>query len=548
MLTYTPPHEQDLPPSTEKPWLLLLLCLAWLLPGLLGREPLKPDEIIVSDIVRHLLDGGSWSLPQMAGEPWLERAPLFYWVAAGFAYLGQWLGLSLHEGARLATGGWMALALWGVGLAAREQIGRRHGRSAVLILIGCVGLLMPGHSLSGDVAVLAGWGWGIYALALAPRLPFPAGVLLGVAMAVCGLAGSLAEAALLLVLALGLPLFRHWRFQRYALTLTIAMAIALPLIASWPLTLRQVAPAAFAIWFDVYSLGFFGGFAQLRALHPFGYYLSLLPWFAWPSWFLAGATLWMQRDRLHQPRFQLPLLAGGLTLLCLLLSDSGRAGYALLLLPPLALIGAVGLDVLRRGAASFINWFGVLTFGFLALYIWVIWSAMHLGSPARLSERIRELAPSFEASLSIPALVLAVLMTAAWLWAVSRSRTMGRQAVTNWAAGITLCWGLATAFASGWVDARTSYRDFAASLAGQLPKHECVSSENLQSNQRAALHYYLGLNTSRREVHPDSDCRWLLRQGGRETLSAPPGWQEVWQGARPGDRNERYYLYRKAAV
>ncbi|HEY9102911.1 hypothetical protein [Chitinimonas sp.] len=545
MLTYTPPHEQDLPPATEKPWALLLLCLAWLLPGLLWRQPLKPDETIVADIVRQLLDGGSLALPRVAGEPWLERAPLFYWVAAGFAWLGQWLGLAIHDGARLASGAFMALALWGTGLSGRELIGRRHGRSAVLILIGCAGLLLTGHFLNGDLVVLAGWCWGIYALALAPRLQLKAAPLLGAAMAVCGLGGSLAEPALLFALALLLAPFPVWRFPRYSLILIIALAISLPLIAAWPLALRKIAPAAYQLWYDAYALGFFGGFNQLQALHPFGFYLQLLPWFAWPAWFLAGATLWMQRERLMQPRFQLPLLAGVLTLTCMVLSNSGRAGYALLLLPPLALIGAVGLDVLRRGASAFVNWFGVMTFGILALALWTCWFAMQFGVPSRLNIRIHELAPSFTYHFSLGALLLAVGFTAAWLWAVSRRRPMGRQAVTNWAAGITLCWGLAIAIASGWVDARTSYRDFASAIAPALPKQGCIASENLHPSQRAVLHYYLGVLTERRELNPNSQCNWLLRQGGDETLSAPDGWVETWRGGRPGDRNERYYLYRR---
>ncbi|QDQ25752.1 hypothetical protein FNU76_04975 [Chitinimonas arctica] len=548
MLTYTPPHEQDLPPATEKPWLLLLLCLVWLLPGLLGREPLKPDETLVADIVRNLLDGGKWALPTVAGEAWLERGPLFYWVAAGCAWLGDTVGLPLHEGARLATGLFMALALWGTGLSARELIGRRHGRSAVLILIGSAGLLLPGHSLNGDVAVLAAWCWGIYALALAPRRPMQAAPLLGATMAVCGLAGSLAEPLLLLALALALTLFPAWRFRRYSLVLLIALSIALPLITAWPLALQQASDSAFGIWWDNYSLGFFGGFALLQALHPFGFYLQLLPWFAWPGWFLAAATVWMQGDRLMQPRFQLPLLAGGLALLCLVLSNSGRAGYALLLLPPLALIGAVGLDVLRRGVASFLNWFGVMTFGLLAIFLWIAWLAIQFGVPQRFSDRILSLAPSFTPHFGLGTALLITILTVAWVWAVSRRRTVGRQAVTNWAAGTTLCWGLAVAVAGNWVDARTSYRDFATAIAPQLPRQGCVASENLQPSQRAVLHYYLGLTTQRRELVTEPGCDWLLRQAGSEALSAPGGWREVWQGARPGDRNERYYLYRREAT
>ncbi|WP_269533847.1 glycosyltransferase family 39 protein [Chitinimonas sp. BJYL2] len=546
MLTYTPPHEQDLPQATEKPWALLLLCLAWLLPGLLGREPLKPDETLVADIIRHMVSGNSWLLPKVAGDAWVDRMPLFYWVAAGLGWLGSLAGLALHEGARLATGAFMALAFWGVGMAARELIGRRHGRSAVMIMLGSSGLLLVGHSLTPSIAVLAAWCWGLYALALAPRMPFAAAPLLGIAIAACGLAGSLAEPALLITIALILPLFRSWRFYRYRHVLLIALVIALPLIVAWPMALAKAYPEAYALWHGHYSLGFFGGFAHWQAWHPFGYYLRLLPWFAWPAWFLAGATVWMQRDRLMQARFQLPLLAGGLILLCLITSQSGRSGYALLLLPPLALIGAVGLDVLRRGASAFVNWFGVMTFGLLAGAFWLVWVAMQFGVPAKLAERISTLAPSFEYQFSLFGLMLSIGLTLAWLWAVSRRRTMGRQAVTNWAAGITLCWGLAVFIAGDWVDARTSYRDFAAAIARELPREGCVASDNLQASQRAVLHYYLGLRTERRELHPQTRCDWLLRQSTRQANAVPAGWHEVWQGARPGDRNERYYLYRRA--
>lgn len=545
MLTYTPPHEQELPPATEKPWMLLLLCLVWLIPGITGREPLKPDEIIIVDIVRSWFDGGGLSLPMTANEAWLERAPLFYWAAAGFAWFVQLLGLSLTDGARLATGVFSAAALWGTGLAARELIGRRHGRSAVLILIGCAGLLMPGHTINGDIAVFAGWCWAIYALALARRMPLASGPILGGAMAVCGTAGSLAEPVTLLLLACTLVGFRDWRQYRYGLAILIAMAIATPLIAAWPLALYHRSPDSYALWFSTYSLGAFGGFQHLQALHPFGYYLELLPWFAWPAWFLAGATLWMQRDRLIQPKFQLPLVAGLLSLVCMVLSNSGRAGFALLLLPPLALIGSAGLDVLRRGASSFVNWFGVMTFGILAIFLWASWSAIHLGLPARFSASILSHAPSYRPTFNLFAVGVGVLLTLAWLWAVSRRRPVGRQAVTNWAAGITLCWGLAIVVAADWVNATSSYRDFSQLIKPQLPRDRCLASQNLQPSQRAVLHYYLGISTERVEIAKAKPCDWLLVQADEFNLPPPNGWSLSWQGARPGDQRERYLLYRR---
>lgn len=546
MLTYTPPSEQELPQPTEKPWLLLLLCIAWLLPGLFGREPLKPDETVIADIVRHILSGDGWLIPQVAGLPFVERAPLFYWIAAVFAAGGQWLGLEIHEAARLGSTVLTALGLWAVGLTGRTLIGRRHGRSAVLILIGCLGLLLPGHTLAADTAVMAAWSLGLLSIVYAGHEPIRGGVALGLSIAMAGLAGSFLEPILLLALACIAHRFPLWRSCRYRGTLLLAMVISLPLLLAWPLALGHADPVAFNDWWQHHALGWFGGMADVQFIHPFGYYLKLLPWFAWPAWPLAAATLWMQRDRLNQAKFQMPLAASGIALLALALADSERAGAALILLPPLALIGAVGLDVLRRGASAFLNWFGVMTFGLLAVFMWTVGIAMKFSQPAPFAARIRELNPGFTPDLPWYVMLFAVTFTAIWLWVVSRRRPMGRQAVTNWAAGITLCWGLFMAFGTDWINRYNGYRHFSQELAQVLPRDgSCVASENLGHSQRAVLHYYIGLVTVVGNENTGHVCPWLLRQVRADDTPAPDGWQRLWSGGRAGDNTERYQLFRK---
>ena len=39
-------------------------------------------------------------------------------------------------------------------------------------------------------------------------------------------------------------------------------------------------------------------------------------------------------------------------------------------------------------------------------------------------------------------MTVALLFTPLWLWAITRKNIRGRQAVTNWAAGVTLAWAL----------------------------------------------------------------------------------------------------------
>jgi len=76
-----------------------LLCLAWMLPGLVGHDPWKPDEAYSFGLVYHILQTGDWIVPTLAGEPFMEKPPLFYITAALFAKGFGWL-LPLHDAAR----------------------------------------------------------------------------------------------------------------------------------------------------------------------------------------------------------------------------------------------------------------------------------------------------------------------------------------------------------------------------------------------------------------------------------------------------------------
>ncbi len=238
MLTYVPPSASQkvaLSPQSEKPWFLLLLCVLWLFPGLIGHDPWKPAENQTVAVIAHMLQRGDWGVPSLAGVPYLEFHPLYYWCAALLSKPLAWAGVALHDAVRLTTGLWMAVALWGVGLAGRELHGRRYGRVAVVLLVGSVGLLQWGHHASPAVLGLAAFAWQLYALALARRRPLAAGVLLGLSWLVMVLGATWGEAVLVIVCGLVLPAFASWRKNGYMAALLAAFVISLPLGVLWPL-------------------------------------------------------------------------------------------------------------------------------------------------------------------------------------------------------------------------------------------------------------------------------------------------------------------------
>src|SRR5437868_7934821 len=146
--------------------LFIVLCAAWLLPGLVGHDPWKVDEAVVFGMVTDMLRSHDWVIFSIAGEPALEKAPLFLWTAAAFAkLLGK--AIPLHDAARLASGLYVGLTLGFLSLAANALMGERAVRMSVLLLLGCLGLLIRSHEMSTDVAGLAGIALGLYGLAMA---------------------------------------------------------------------------------------------------------------------------------------------------------------------------------------------------------------------------------------------------------------------------------------------------------------------------------------------------------------------------------------------
>jgi 4-amino-4-deoxy-L-arabinose transferase-like glycosyltransferase len=79
---------RDLPPRAA---LVLLALVLALLVFSLGAVPLVgPDEPRYTRVAIEMHRAGEWVTPTLAGEPWLEKPPLFYWLAgAAFSLLGE---------------------------------------------------------------------------------------------------------------------------------------------------------------------------------------------------------------------------------------------------------------------------------------------------------------------------------------------------------------------------------------------------------------------------------------------------------------------------
>ena len=541
--------EQDKP---RKLGLLLLLCLAWLIPGLVGHEPWKTSEAISIGIVQHILHSGEWLVPTLAGEHALSFGPLYYWTAAVFAKLFSW-ALPVHDAARLASGFYIALTLWATAMAARELYGPTMQRLVLALLIGSVGLLAHAHEMVTDTALLAGYAVVLWGFALSARRTTLAGVLIGLGVGIAFLSRGVVPLVVVIISAALLPVFRNWRSRRYAYTVLIALLVCLPFLALWPWLLHRFARSAFFWWWRVENVPLLTKFSFVYARSEILYFIRLMPWFAWPVLPIALWTVWGYRQRLlHEIRFQLPLVFFAVTFLFLGLSAEARDIHLLPVLLPLSLLAVSGAETLKRGAANALGWFGIMTFGLFAILIWFAWLMLMTGRPLRLYTHVLEIQPGFVPQFGWLAFVFALLLTLLWLLPLRDSFRSGRRAVFHWAAGITLVWGLGNSLLLPWVDFGKRYSDVILELKQHLPaNYTCIGSAGLGEPQRGLLYYYAGISTTRAERAEFNayGCDLFLLQTDPRHPDARPGagWVKLWQGSRPGDKAEAFILFRQKA-
>ena len=503
------------------------LMAAWVVLGLIGHEPWKPDEAYTFGLVWHILETGQWLVPTLGGEPFVEKPPLFFWTAAAFAKVFAW-ALPLHDAARLASGFYVALTLWFTWRAGGKRI------AAPVLLAGSLGYLQHAHQLITDNALMAGIAMGVWGLARSN------GLLLGTGAGIAFLSKGLIGPGMLAISALALFAFPTWRTRRYAIHLGWATLAFLPWALIWPLLLYLRSKALFDEWFWVNNFGRFSGSAGLGGVLDHWLYLKALPWFALPTLPLAAWTLWhagRNRAELRNPDLQMPLVVFVVMLAILSAASSARSIYGLPMLVPLALVGALALDGLPRrlGAAFEHTGFGLGVAVLLAF--WGAWLALLIGWPGALATRLAAQSPAYVPHVAAVPFLFAVAVTCGWLFVVLvATRDVMRMPIV-WLAGITVAWGLAMTLWMPFLDEAKSYRSVATSMHTHVPPDTCVAGQGLTEPQRAMFHYYSG-------VVAGHECPLLLvHTSSTEPPSPGRDWKLVWRGTRPGDEKEFFWLF-----
>ncbi|XHS77640.1 hypothetical protein ACFJGW_18235 [Burkholderiaceae bacterium UC74_6] len=516
---------------------LLLVCAAYLLPGLFGRDPWRNADLTAFGFMASIAEGhATWWQPSIAGIA-APGGPLPYWIgalaikampfldpafAARLPYalaLVLVMALTWYSAYYLArTDAAQPVAFAFGGEADANDYARTLADGALLALVATLGLLQLGHETTPELLQLLSITLFLYGMAAAPFQLTKARCALILALPALAASGAPAVAVVLALLGVVLCLRSTYQEVRGLLPWLLAAG-----------SLSAISALAFNAW------------AWRVTLQPHwasaGQAMTLLAWFCWPAWPLALWTLWRWRSHWQRRHIFLPLVTALVPMVTSLLMD-GSDRALLLALPALAVLAAFALPTLKRSIAAAIDWFAVFFFSAGGLFIWLYYISMQTGWPAQPLANLRKLAVGFEPSFSLVALVVALAGSAAWLalvrWRTARHRHALWKSLALSAGGVALGWLLTLTLMLPPLDYARSNRPLVERLRAHLPADaNCVAAPGQALATLAALEFVGRWKVDARQSLATTDCHYALQAS---TAVVPDGWEAVALVRRPSDR------------
>jgi 4-amino-4-deoxy-L-arabinose transferase-like glycosyltransferase len=543
---------------------LWLFCLAYVLPGFIGRAPWRRDDIVAFAYMLELVEGVShWLRPTVQGLAPDLPALLPYWLGAAAIQIAP-AGFPADLAVRIPFIGLLLLTLsatwYGTyqlargpdaqpvtfafgGEASPSDYARALADGALLALIACLGLAQPAHETTPMLAQLCFSALAFYGFSALPDSLWRP--LLGASLGLVGLAlsgapslavilgfgGFLALLSTPLQNSTGTRKLKHRTLATAGLIGVVALLASLLHLWRWQLVMPP--------WSVTYWL------AQG----------NLLIWFTWPAWPLALWTLWRWRrqllrgSQLPSRHLLLPLWFAGAALVAALGTVSPERSL-LLALPPLATLAAFALPTLDRTVAALVDWFTLLFFSGCACIVWVVWIAMQTGVPWQPAANVERLAPGFVPSFSWVAFACALAATAAWLWLVKWR--VGQHRAAIWkslvlpAAGAALCWLLLMTLWLPLLDYARSDVALAQRITRELPAGACAHGYQLNGEHSTALRFHGELQLKPLD---QAGCQWLITTPEAAaqlgTASGLSVWSHHAQHQHPVERDDKLLIYRR---
>ncbi|MGJ7511418.1 hypothetical protein [Variovorax sp. GT1P44] len=557
---------------------LLLLCAAYLMPGLLGRGPWKSADITAFGYMAELAQStegiARWLDPLLLGLRPETPALIPYWIGAWAIKIAPgWVNPDLAvriafamllAGAFTAT--WYAVyylartsraqpvAFAFGGEARPTDYARAIADGALLALIACLGLAQLGHETTPALAQLFFTSLMFFGVAALPYRRTGAFISLVAGAIGLALSGGPTVALMLGFGCVAILLLERRRGESTGESQDVEPTYTKGAIATvFGIT---VLAAALSIGLGLlqWKIAMPGGRPGIRLIADLRSQAKLLLWFTWPAWPLTVWTIWRWRHQLIARHVALPLWFALVPLFATWTTSFSERSL-LLALPAFATLAAFALPTLRRSVSALIDWFTLLFFSGTAVIIWGYWIALQTGYPPKMAASLSRLVPGFVPSFSWLTLMFALAATIAWGWLV-RWRT-GRHRAALWktlvlpAGGAALCWLLGTTLWLPALDHALSFAPQVRVISDRIGQPACVSTLALSRPHVAALRHHGRFKLTPLLAEGGANCPWLIvgadGVGYLHNIANLERWRLIGTFRRPTSATDDLLLFQRIA-
>ncbi|WP_395007813.1 ArnT family glycosyltransferase, partial [Undibacterium sp.] len=473
-------------------WSIIALCLLYILPGLIGRDPWKGADAAGFGVMWTMAHGtlNDWLWPHVVGLPVPEEGPLAFWLGALCIKLfggiiGDPMAARISTGLAFLLGSisvWYSTYLLGRRAEAQplklafggqpepRDFGRTLADGALLIYLGCLGLLLPSHTSSSGPLHIALIAYCLYVCVRFFDAPSKiAAAKIGLVLGLLVLTRGWVIPIGILLSLFALCIYRQQKLSAQLLLISLPAAI---LVAGlWIFSIQTIQPyssSPFQGWkeWNFRQIGF-------PVLENVFYFFRYGIWFAWPAWPFAAWAIYAWRKQERTLHISLPLCFLICFTVLALLNHSHEEGYLLPLLPPLAILAAFGLPTMKRSAINAVDWFAVMVMTGAAGLFWLGWIALQTGWPARTSKKVLSWAPGYIPEFNAFTFIIGLGITIIWFrivyWRISRQPSVLWRAVVLSSGGVILCWFLLMSLWLPLVNHRVSYASVAKEMTEKIP-------------------------------------------------------------------------------
>lgn len=540
---------------------LLLICAAYILPALIGRDPWRINDLIAFGYMNAIAqDNISWLNPQLLGyEP--SGGLLPYWIGAIFIKALPFLDAPLAARIPFAL---LLIAIFAFtwhacyylartepaqpisfafgGEARPNDYARAIADGALLALIASLGLLQPAHETTPELMQMWGIAFFFFCLAAAPFKGWGIRLCAALSLPLLALSGAPVIAIILGIIGAVMCTNSEYENARKIAPYFI-LGVIFSVILSSVLSL-SIAQFSSSIAITINS--------PAKLLLEF---LRNFIWYSWPTWPFMLWSLWSWRYLWRRRHISAPLVIVIVSITGYFFTN-GNKNYLLYLLPAMAVLAAFAMPTFKRSISALIDWFALMIFTALMIAGWFYWYAMITGTPETPAKKLLRLIPGFEPSFSLVPFLIALAATLGWLamvrWRTGRHRPAIWKGMVLSAGGVTMCWMM---FMTLGLDAL----DYARSLKPWTEKIEqvvladnnipaCIATQNLSEMQVASWSWKPGIPLKPQEA----DCPYLIVNAPSDQFIPPVDtqrWRPHVDGTvfRPSDRTlkDRILIYQR---